>query len=74
MYTSRPDSLTFGRKAKLEKTPKNIAEKAASSFLYAKLYLDSKKTRGLSTRHWIYSLSVHGPYEENLLQVCTKCS
>lgn len=78
LYSSRPDSTTFGRKASkdpklLEKIPKIIAEKAAGKFLYAKLYLDSVKTKetvkAIHETLNTFPERLEDLYEENMLRV-----
>ena len=78
LYSSRPDSTTFGRKASkdpelLEKIPKIIAEKAAGKFLYAKLYLDSIKTketvRAMHEALNTFPERLEDVYEESMLRV-----
>lgn len=78
MFTSRPDSTTFGRKASkdpklLERIPEVIVEKAAGRFLYAKLYLDSVKTKETqrAIQNTLDSFPEHldGMYEENMQRV-----
>lgn len=78
LYRNRPDSTTFGRKALkdpklIEKIPKRIAEKAAGKFLYAKLYLDSVKTketvRAIHETLDAFPERLDDLYEENMLRV-----
>lgn len=78
LYTSRPDSTTFGRKASKdpqlrERIPEVIVEKAGGIFLHAKLYLDSVKTK--ETRRAIqdtldnFPEHLGGMYDESMQRV-----